>query len=262
MLFYLPASVHIFLERVKRVYTFLGGSPSLRTLITIFAACILFCTPVMGSNQLYTGDATTVPVDTVQLQVYQDTTPSRNYRIAGSAATLGVTSSTDIRLAYGYLWNNQGPDSTIGPNIGFKWRMVGNGVTNPSVAVSTLYAINNGAGGAGKGDYGALLILSYPTRPVTFLANFGRVWIGDPKPDLYFIGLAAVHYLSRKTLLAIEYSDLIRIGSSPLGDIDGQYAIGTVYRADKIWSYGLQLGYLPNNPSTRFHTTISVSAYL
>lgn len=228
----------------------------------MIAFIVLLPVCVLGGNQLYTGDAKTVSVGQVQLQAYQDTTFSRKYRLAGSILTVGASDNIDFRLACGYLWNNQGQDARVGPNVGFKYRFFGDGKKNPSMAFSALYAINSGIDSKPhKNDFGMLLIGSYPGRLVTFLGNFGHVRVGDNKPNLYYLSMAAVRPTTKQTLVALEYSDLIRIGQNQKKGLDAQFAIGTVYTPDKRWSYSIQLGYLPYNPSIHYHTTIGISRY-
>lgn len=234
----------------------------LSRLLAVCSMYLLLHTPAMAGNQLYTGDASTVPPGRTQFQLMQDTTPKRAYRLAATALTYGVTSNMDARAAYGHLWSDISPDAKIGPNFGVKWRFVGDGRREPSMAASALCSTTSAAdGGQAKPDYGALLILSYPSRYVTFLGNLGRVWVGEQKPDLYYLSFAATHLASPHTLLALEYSDLRRIGHVPNRGVDTQYAAGIVYTASNQVSYSFQTGYLPNNPRFRWRTTLGFSVY-
>lgn len=230
---------------------------------------LLFCivstllhTPASAGNQLYTGDAFTVPPGKAQFQLFQDTTPNRTYRLAGSALTIGLTYNLDFRAAYSYLWNNIGPDAKIGPNFGFKWRFIGDGRRKPSMAVSALHSSNTTIGaGPRNTNFGALLIGSYPSRHFTFLGNLGRVWTGEDNPDLYYLSFALVRNTSKYTLMAVEYSDLRRTDRSGEQSVNSQYALGVVYSPDKKWSYSLQVGYLPENPRFSYRTTLGISVY-
>lgn len=173
---------------------------------SFFAACIILVLilPAVADNQLYTGDATTVPIGRFQYQLFQDSTPSKAYRFAGTSLTYGISPNAEARLAYGRLWSNISFDAKIGPNIGAKWRFMGNGRTNPSMAVSVLYSQTDDIGGSpAKPDYGALLIASYPGKHATLLGNFGRVWVGESRPDLYYLSFASVWRVSPRTLFAL-----------------------------------------------------------
>lgn len=238
----------------------LNGRRTLRYFPTVCAVSVLFYTPATAGNQLYTGDPSTVPVGSLQFQLFQDSTPNRSYRFAGTSFTYGMSANVDVRAAYGRLWSNVGPDLKIGPNAGVKWRFVGDGWVKPSMAVSALASTTNVAGGArAKTDYGALLLVSYPSRYATLLGNFGRVWIAEQRPDLYYLSFAAVRSVSRRALVALEYSDLRRIGHAVDQGVDTQYAVGIVYAPDKKLSYSLQSGYLPNNARTHWRTTLGLS---
>lgn len=237
----------------------------MKALFTILL-CLAIRGPVfaLATNLLYTGDALTVAPGHVQAQASYDSTFGGPQRAAGAALTFGTAKRVDARLGYGYLWNDVGPDVKLGPNIGVKWRVIGDGRREPSVAFSTLCAINNGIGGkTHKSDFGEMLIVQYPTKPVIFLLNIGHAWIGDNgAPDVGYFGLAAVRKVSPRALAALEYTKLDRLGGSiPQPDIE-QISAGLVYMPTHAWAYGLQLSYLPLSPNTRFHLTLGVSANL
>lgn len=234
--------------------------PDLKALSAIWALCILLNSPAAADNQLYTGDASTVPPHKMQYQLVQDSTPSRHYRFAGTSLTYGASTNSEVRLAIGHLWSNFSPDARVGPNAGAKWRFIGDGRREPSMAVSALVSQTDiSGGGPFKPDYGALLIGSYPSRYVTFLGNFGRVWVGESRPDLYYLSFAATRRANIRTLVALQYSNLRRIGSVPAKNADTQYTAGIVYSPDRRVSYSLQVGYLPLNPRFHFRTTLSFS---
>lgn len=221
----------------------------------------MFATPTFAGNQLYTGDAFTVPPGRFQFQLFYNSTFGGAYRVSGTALTYGATSNVDVRLNNGHLWNNEGPDVKLGPNVGFKWRFVGNGLTTPSVAVSALYAINTGVSSQPhKNDWGALLIGQYPAGYFTLLGNFGRVFVGDPTPDLYYYGFALVRVASPRTLYAVEYSDLRRVGNTANGAAT-QVALGAVLGPRRQLSYSIQFAYLPNGQTVHYHMTVGVSKY-
>lgn len=201
-----------------------------------------------------------MPPGKVQFQLFQDTTPSRDYRVAGSHLTVGITDNLNLRAAYSYLWRTIGPDAEIGPNFGLKWRFMGNGKTTPSLAVSALYSVTDDVGGRPReADYGALLIGSYPSRNFTLLGNLGRVWVGEDIPDLYYLSFALVRNTSRYALVALEYSDLRPVENTSDQSVNSQYAAGIVYSPDRKWSYSLQVGYLPENPRFSWRSTVGVS---
>ena len=214
----------------------------------------------LGSNLLYTGDATTVPQGQTQLLLMTDGShPSRN-RLAGINLRPGLTSNFDLKIAYSYLWNLAGPDAQLGPNVGFKWRFAGDGRKEPSMAVSSLYVINNDVGGRShKNDWGATLIGSYPTRFAEVLLNYGHVWVGDNVPDMRYIGAALVRPVSKHTIVALEYSSLGRVNNGGPRALGAQYAAGLVYVQPKSWSFGLQIGYLPDGQNFQWHTTLGAA---
>lgn len=216
----------------------------------------------LGNNQLYTGDPSTVAPGETQVQLFTDTSRPKQTRLGGVAFRHGLTSNTDLKFAYSYLWNLDGPNVQLGPNVGVKWRFAGDGRKKPSLAVSTLYVINQSVGGRPrKDDYAATLIGSYPTRHVEFLANFGRVWVGDNVPDLRFVSVAAVRPVAKRTITALEYSSLTRIGTGGGRPLGRQVAAGLVYMSGSGWSYGFQAGYLLDNPNFKWHTTLGVATY-
>jgi hypothetical protein len=215
------------------------------------------------TSQLYTGDAVTVPAGKVQLQSYYNSSFGGAQRVAGGNFTFGATKSIDAKLGYGYLWNNVGPDVRLGPNLGVKWRFVGDGLREPSVAISSLYAINEGVGGKShKNDFGSLLIVQYPVMPVIFLANLGHVWVGDDNAsDLRYISFAAGRIFSKHKLGALQYSELTRL-DRPSSRNTNQLTAAFVYAPKDSLSYTAQLGYLWPNQSSKFNLTLGVSLYL
>lgn len=214
----------------------------------------------LGSNLLYTGDATTIPPGQTQLLLMTDGSHPSNNRLAGINLRPGVTSNVDLKFAYSYIWNLAGPDTQLGPNLGFKWRFAGDGHKKPSMAISGLYVINNDvAGRSHKNDWGATLIGSYPTRIAEVLFNFGHVWVGDNVPDLRYIGAALVRPVSNHMVVAAEYSSLERVNNSGPKPLGRQYTAGLVYIQPKSWSVGLQVGYLPKGRNFQWHTSLGIA---
>lgn len=234
-----------------------------------FLAAIIFCLilPTMASasltSQLYTGDAVTVPQGKVQIQSYFNSSFGGAQRVAGGSLTFGATKSLDAKLGYGYLWNNVGQDVRLGPNIGVKWRFVGDGLRRPSVAISSLYAINEGVGGKShKNDFGSLLIVQYPVMPMVYLANFGHVWAGDSDAsDLRYISFAAARIFSKQKLAALEYSQLSRLGK-PYGRHTNQLTAAFAYSSNETLTYTGQLGYLWSSQNNNFNLTLGISLFL
>jgi hypothetical protein len=233
---------------------------------TFIYVCVLVCMAVcafgLGNNQLYTGDPSTVPPGKTQAQLYTDSTHPSSARLGGVQFRHGLTGNLDAKLAYSYLWNFDGPNVQLGPNVGVKWRFAGDGRRKPSLAISTLYVISQSVGGQPrKNDYAATLIGSYHTRHAELLANFGRVWVGDNVPDLRFTSFALVRPVSKRTIVALEYSSLTRIGAGGPSALGRQVAAGIVYGRPLGWSYGFQAAYLLDNTRTKWHTTLGVSTY-
>lgn len=231
-------------------------------------ACVLILTalaaPVfgLGNNQLYTGDPSTVAPGKTQLQLYTDSSRPERTRLGGIALRRGLTGNADLRVAYSYLWNFSGPNVQLGPNLGLKWRFAGDGRKKPSLAISALCVFNQSVGGQSrKSDYAATLIGSYPTRHAELLANYGRVWVADNIADLRFVSLAAVRPVAKRTIVALEYSSLTRIGARGPAPLGRQVAAGVVYSGGSGWSYGFQAGYLLDLPDVKWHTTVGVATY-
>jgi hypothetical protein len=227
---------------------------------------LALCSPrlasALGNNQLYTGDPSTVAPGKTQFQLYTDTSRAAQTRVGGVAFRHGLTRNTELKLAYSYLWNAAGPNVQLGPNIGLKWRFIGDGRKKPSMAISGLYVINHDiAGRSRKNDTGATLIGSYPTRYAELLGNYGHVWVGEKAPDLRYLSLAAVRPVAKTTVVALEYSSVARIGAGGPRPLGRQWAAGLVYGSGSGWSYGLQVGYLLDNPRSKWHTTLGVATY-
>lgn len=216
-----------------------------------------------GTSQLYTGDAFTVPPGKTLLQIYYDSTFGGPQRLNGASMYFGTGWNTNIKLAYAYLWNNIGPDARLGPQIGYKWRFIGDGARKPSMAFSCLYAINNGTIKQAHGnDFGSLLIFQYPVKNYIYLANAGRVWVGDKAlPDLEYFSFAAGKFTNPRTLVALEYSRLARMSANWPQPPADQLALGLVYNPDIGPGYSVQFAYLPNNPRISFHMTFQISNY-
>lgn len=216
----------------------------------------------LGQDQLYTGSATTVAPGEVQFQFFYNTIFTGGLRLTGTSFTFGATGNADVKLGYGFLWNDTGPNAQIGPTIGAKWRLVGNGRTNASVAVSGLYAINQGVGGENrKNDAGGLLILQYPTRYVVLLANYGRVWVGDNIPDLRYVAVALAKPMTPRTLVAAQYISVSQIGMGPPGRQLEQYVGAIVYQAKHRTGYSLQVGFAPNGQRSHWNSTFGLSKF-
>lgn len=200
----------------------------------------------MGEDQLYTGDAGTTAPGNVKFQLFYNTLFDAGIEVTGGSLTFGLRENVDARAGYGYLWNDQGPSTQIGPNIGVKWRFVGTGKMGTSFAASGLYANNTSVvTGERKDDIGALLIGEYVTREVVLLANLGRVWAGGPDSDLQYTAFAVAKPTTEQVLLALEYLQISPIGESRTARQRGQYVAGIVYTADERTKYSLQVGYLP-----------------
>jgi hypothetical protein len=232
-------------------------------MMTLLRVCLLVCVPAhafaLGSDQLYTGTPSTIPPGKTQALAFTDHTHPTRARLGGIQVRPGVTSNVDAKIAYSYLWNSSGPNAQFGPNVGLKWRFAGNGLTNPSLAISALCAINAGVGDRPhKSDVGATLIGSYPTKHVELLANFGHVWVGDSVPDLRFVSFAVVRPVARRTLIALEYSSIKRLGNGGAPTPGRQVAAAIVYGERLGWTYSAEVGYLPDAERVRWHTTLGI----
>lgn len=234
----------------------------MRTLALISVLiCLPVCVLALANNQLYTGDPSTVPPGKTQAQLFGDTTLPSRTKVWGVELRHGLTSNVDAKIAYSYLWNLQGPNAQIGPNVGAKWRFAGDGMKKPSLAISTLWVIDQSGGGhQHKGDYGASLIASYPGHHGEFLFNYGHVWVGDNIPDLQYLGLARAQQLSKRVIVALEYSSIQRVSGGGPPTLGGQVVAGLVYGDLTGTSYGLQVGYLLDT-KIKWHTTLGVSTY-
>ena len=212
----------------------------------------------LGQDQLYTGTAATVPPGQVQFQLFGSTTFSKAAKLAGTSFTFGATRNFDVKLAYSYLWNFQRPDVQIGPNIGAKWRFVGDGKAKPSVSMSFLYANSEIGGGVGSSNNaGSLLIVQHPIGPLIFLGNFGRVWSGNHGADARYVALALARVVSPKVLAAAQYIELAPLGT---GSTRRAYVAAVVLRSNPKTGCSLQIGYTPETPS-KWNATLGVSQY-
>lgn len=217
----------------------------------------------LGQDQLYTGTASTVPPGKRQFQVYYNTNFGGGTRLSGTSLTFGATENADVRLAYGYLWNTFGPNVQLGPTVAAKWRFIGDGRRKPSVSVSGLYAINQDSDRMfRKNDAGGLLVVQYPTKPVVFLGNFGRVWVGDDIPDLRYAALALAKPLTPRVLVAAQYIDVSQIdgGGPPTRQLT-QYVGAVVYQEREKLGYSLQLGYVPDARQSHWNVTVGYAVY-
>ena len=235
----------------------------MRSLILIIFILLPLHVHAALTNDLYTGDATTVGAGKYQLKSYFDSSFGGAQRIAGGSLTYGPTQNVDARLGFGYLWNDIGQNVRLGPNIGVKWRFIGDGLRKPSVAISSLFAINEGVGGKShKNDWGGLFIVQYPIKPVILLANLGHVLVGDDNAsDLRYVSFAAAHFLSKRSLTALEYSQLSRL-TGPASGYKSQIAAAYVYAPNQSINYSAQIGYLWPDSDTKFHMTLGISLYL
>lgn len=235
----------------------------MRSLFAAIFLLLISAQHIWGStSQLYTGDAVTVLPGKIQLQSYYDTTFGGPQRIAGASSTFGMTKQSDVRLGYGYLWNDVGPDVRLGPNVGVKWRVLGDGNRKPSLALSALYAIGNGAvNKPHNNDYGGLLIIQYPTKPAIMLINYGHAWIGGDAPDLRYFGFAAARYTSHRTLIALEYTNIKRINNPDQFRAAKQITAAVVYTASHLLSYSAQYSILPPSHSAN-HLTLGININL
>lgn len=225
--------------------------------------CLLALIPVsafaIGNNQLYTGDAFTIPPGKTQALIFTDTTRPARTRLGGIQLRPGVTGNVDAKIAYSYLWNYSGPNAQFGPNVGLKWRFAGSGLTNPSMAISALYAVNTRIGHKPqKNDVGATLIGTYPIGRGEALGNFGHVWTGNSVPDLRFVSFAFAQRIAKRTLVALEYSNVERLGSGKPPGPGRQIAAAIVCGERMGWSYSAEIGYLPDAQHIRWHATFGI----
>lgn len=218
----------------------------------------------LGEDLLYTGTAYTVPAGRTQLQLAYNTVFGAGVKVSGASLRFGATRNFDWKLGYGYLWNDRGPNAQIGPSASVKWRFLGDGKTKPSMAVSCLHATNRSAvDGSREQDSGAVLIGQLPTKHATLLANLGRVWVDGRGADLYYEAFAAGRFVSRTTLLAVEYVAIKPIGHQSAARKKGQYVLGAVYTPRERTSWSLQIGYLPQPiGGSHWTATLGFGAYL
>lgn len=225
--------------------------------ILVFAQACAFG---LANNQLYVGDASTVAPGRTQLQLFTDTARPSSARLGGTQLRRGLTDNAELKLAYSYLWNNKGPNAQIGPNVGAKWRFAGDGLRKPSLAVAALYAVSkvSGAPSRQKG-FGMTLVGSRSVRFAHVLLNYGRAWLSGNASDLRYIGLALVRPTSKHMLVALEYSDVERLGNSGPPAPGRQFAAGVIYSSASRWTYSAETGYLPDTATAKWHTTLGVS---
>lgn len=211
----------------------------------------------LGQDQLYTGTALTVPPGQVQFQLFGSTSFGKSSKVAGTSFTFGATRNFDAKIAYGYLWNYRGPNAELGPNVGVKWRFMGDGKLKPSMSLSLAYASNESGLGDRRSDVGSLLIVQSPVGPLVFLGNFGHVWTGDNAPDVRYLALALAKIISPKVLTAAQYIQLDPIGT---GKSREAYVAAVVLKPTPKTGYSLQLGYLPEQAS-HWNATLGGSWY-
>lgn len=181
-------------------------------------------------------------------------------RLGGAALRRGVTGNTDVKLAYSYLWNSNGPNAQLGPNVGVKWRFARDWLRKPSLAISALCVMNQKSNGRShKSDYGATLIGSCSAGFAYVLVNYGHVWVGDNVPDLRYVGFALVRPVSKRMLAALEYADVERLGSGGPPVPKRQIAAGLVYGYGSRCIYSIEVGYLPDGVRIKWHTTLGGS---
>jgi hypothetical protein len=218
----------------------------------------------MGEDQLYTGDASTTAAGHVRFQFFYNTIFDAGIKVSGTSFTFGLRDNLDARVGYGYLWNDRGPSTQIGPSMGAKWRFVGTGKAGTSFAVSGLYASNESAAtGEQKDDLGALLMGEYASKEIIILANLGRVWAGGSDSDLQYSAFAVAKPTSERVLLAAEYLQIRPIGAAISARGRSQYVAGIVYSADARTKYSLQIGYLPQPiQNSRWAATLGFSRRL
>lgn len=229
------------------------------------AAMIMACCGAafgLGEDQLYTGSARTVLPGSFQLQAVYRGTFGEGSRSAGTSISTGITPKMDVKLSYGYLWSFSGPNFQIGPSIGAKWRLIGNGVTNTSVAISGLCASSSRAGDPpDKADYGALLIFQQPTPVAIILVNAGRVFVGDKVPDLSYFAAALARKVTPELLVAVQYINVGQIGMGVPGREFSMWVGAAVYRPNKSTGYSLQIGYVPGAIRAPWNATLGVGLY-
>ena len=227
---------------------------------------VMTCSRVLalGEDLLYTGTAYTVPAGQTQLQLAYNTVFGAGVKVSGASLRFGATRNFDWKLGYGYLWNDRGPNVQIGPSASVKWRFVGDGRTTPSVAISALHATNRSAvDGSREQDSGAVLIAQLPTKHATLLANLGRVWVDGRGSDIYYEAFAAGRFVSRTTLLAVEYVAITPVGRRRAVSGKSQWVLGAVYTPQERTSWSLQIGYLPQPIGGSHWTgTLGFGAYL
>jgi len=83
--------------------------------------------------------------------------------------------------------------------------------------------------------------------------------VGDNVPDLRYVGLALIRPVAAKTLLALEYASVERLGNGGPPTPGHQIAAGLVYGSRLGWSYGAEVGYLPDGRQVKWHTTLGAS---
>lgn len=217
----------------------------------------------LGEDQLYTGSAATIQSGKFQYQTYVNTTYAGGAFVSGNSLTYGASKRMDMRVAYGYLWNDYGPNVQIGPNVGAKWRFQGNGRTNTSMALSALYGISNAsAGNPQRENLGILYIAQQPTKYATLLANAGYVWVSNNPTNLRYLALAAAREVDPNLLLALQYVDIGVIGKGFSSQRKTQYVLGAVYHPTKALGCSLQLGYVPKGKRSNWTTTVGFAVIL
>ena len=229
------------------------------------ASALLACCAAafgLGEDQLYTGSARTTRPGGLQFQAVYRGTFGEGSRAAGGALYVGATPSIDVRFSYGYLWTYSGPNFRVGPSIGAKWRFIGNGRTNSSVALSAICSSGQRAGDpASKPDYGALLIFQQPTPAGIVLLNYGRVFVGENLPDLRYLAAALARPISPQVLVAAQYIDVEQFGVGVPGREFSMWVGAAVYHPNKSTVYSLQIGYVPGAVQAPWNATLGLGLY-
>lgn len=232
--------------------------------LAIAAALIACCGAAfgLGEDQLYTGDARTVRPGGLQLQAAYRGAFGEGARVGGASLTVGATPSMDVKLSYGYLWSYSGTNYRIGPSIGAKWRFVGDGQTEPSVALSGLCASRQRSGDPpSKADFGALLIFQQPTPVGTVLVNVGRVFVGENVPDLRYLAAALARRVTPHVLVAAQYIDVDQFGQGVPGREFSMWVGAVVYHPNKSTGYSMQIGYTPEAVQAHWNATLGIGLY-
>jgi len=85
------------------------------------------------------------------------------------------------------------------------------------------------------------------------------VFVGDNVPDLRFFSCALTRPVAPRTLAALEYSTIRRIGNGGAPTSGRQVAAGLVYGERVGWTYSAELSYVLDSKPVKWHTTLAVA---